>query len=69
MMNKILKGKIVECFGSQFEFARTIGEHESVVSRVIRGHCELDQVRREKWAKVLETDVKRLFPHQEINDV
>lgn len=55
-MNKFLKAKIVERFGSQFEFARAIGEHESVVSRVIRGRHTLTVDGRIKWAQVLECD-------------
>jgi hypothetical protein len=61
-MNKILKGKIVEKYGSQFEFARAIGEHEAIVSRVIRGHHTLDADGRIEWAKALECDdTDRLF--------
>lgn len=55
-MNKLLKGKIVERYGSQFEFARSIGEHESVVSRVIRGRHTLAVHERVKWAKALGCD-------------
>ncbi len=53
-MNKALKGRIVEKFGSQFEFARAIGEHESVVSRVVRGRLPLDPEKQKKWAGVLD---------------
>lgn len=60
-MNKILKGKIVEKFGSQFEFARIIGAHEADVSRVIHGRRDLDQDSQEKWAEVLGDDPQRLF--------
>jgi len=60
-MNKILKGKIVEKFGSQFGFARAIGEHEAVVSRVVRGRLALKESERLKWAHVLDDDATRLF--------
>jgi plasmid maintenance system antidote protein VapI len=52
-MNKILKAKIVERYGSQVEFAKKIGEHEAIVSRVIRGHHELTTEERLKWAIAL----------------
>ena len=65
-MNKFLKGKIVERFGSQFEFARAIGEHESIVSRVIRGHHTMTVEGRKKWAQVLGcNDADSLFEHKE----
>ena len=55
-MNKILKGKIVEKYGSQFEFALAIGEHEAVVSRIIRNHRELSPEDRLKWSNKLGCD-------------
>jgi transcriptional regulator with XRE-family HTH domain len=61
-MNKVLKGKIVERFGSQREFARFIGVHETFISRVVRMHHELDDDTRNQWAAVLDVDVKTLFP-------
>ena len=55
-MNKLLKGRIVEKFGTQFEFSRTIGEHEAVVSKVIRGHIILDPYKKKRWAAALNID-------------
>lgn len=52
-MNKTLKAKIVEKFGSQVEFAKAIGEHEPIVSRVIRGHHYLSAEERLRWAIAL----------------
>jgi plasmid maintenance system antidote protein VapI len=43
----------VEKYGSQIEFAKNIGEHEAIVSRVIRGHHELTTEERLKWAIAL----------------
>lgn len=64
-MNRLLKGKIVEKFGSQFEFARFIGEHESIVSRVLRGHHTLAVRDRVKWAQALGyDDAEKLFQAQ-----
>ncbi|MFY9112045.1 MAG: hypothetical protein WAP34_08905 [Desulfomonilia bacterium] len=61
-MNKKLKAKIIEHFGSQFHFALAIGSHESTVSKVIRGHKDLDEASRKKWANTLGVDdPDRLF--------
>jgi plasmid maintenance system antidote protein VapI len=61
-MNKYLKAKIVERYGSQFEFARAIAEHEAVVSRVIRGHRDLTPEEKARWANALGyDDAKSLF--------
>jgi plasmid maintenance system antidote protein VapI len=61
-MNKYLKARIVERYGSQFEFARALGEHEAVVSRIIRGHRELTPKEQMKWANALGCDdPERLF--------
>ena len=52
-MNKRLKGKIVEKFGTQFEFSKAVNDHESNVSRVIRGRRKLGDEDRKTWADVL----------------
>ena len=61
-MNRKLKAKIFEVFGSQADFAQAIGENESVVSRVIRGRCEIDPAKKKKWAKILRCRWGQLFP-------
>lgn len=64
-MNKILKGKIVEKYGSQFEFALAIGEHEAIVSRVVRGHHDLTVEEQIRWAEFLECeDPEKLFQQE-----
>lgn len=64
-MNKILKAKIVEKYGSQVEFSKIIGEHEAIVSRVIRGHHNLTPEERLRWAIALDCDnPEKLFPNQ-----
>jgi len=64
-MNKILKGKIVEKYGSQFEFALAIGEHEAIISRVVRGHHDLTAEERLRWAIALDCDdFQKLLPKQ-----
>ena len=60
-MNRKLKGKIVEKFGTQFEFSKTINEHESNISRVIRGRRELSQEDQKMWAEVLGAESAGLF--------
>jgi hypothetical protein len=52
-MNKELKSKIVKKYGSQFLFSVALGEHESQVSKVIRGRRPLSEVERRKWALAL----------------
>lgn len=60
-MNRNLKAEIIKKYGSQFEFAHAIGWHESIISRVIRGHHVLEDTAKQKWADVLGADVKELF--------
>ena len=60
-MNRKLKGKIVEKFGTQYEFSKIINEHESNVSRVVRGRRELSQADQKIWAEVLGAELKDLF--------
>ena len=65
-MNKILKARIVEKYGSQIEFAKAIREHEAVISRVIHGHNNLTAKERLKWARALDcNDSKKIFLNQE----
>lgn len=59
-MNKKLKAKIVEKFGTQFDFSKAINEHESNVSRVVRGRRELNEKDKKVWAKILEMDINEL---------
>lgn len=45
----------------QNSFAEMVGDHHTFVSRVINGWVNLDQKRKEKYAKVLECNVSELF--------
>ena len=54
-MNKRLKGRIVEIFGCQADFAQKAKVDESLVSRVIRGRRELAEDEQSRWAKILKT--------------
>ena len=60
-MNKKLKAKIVEKYGTQFDFASAIGEHEAVVSRVVRGRRTLSEADRQRWARLLGADSDVIF--------
>jgi len=61
-MNKKLKAKIVEAFGSQADFAQKIRVDESVISRVVRGRRTLSPEDQAKWVKVLKCDPAILEP-------
>ena len=60
-MNRKLKGKIVEVFGSQSNFAIKIGEDETYVSRVINGRRALDEKKQRRWAKALKVNAQDFF--------
>jgi ribosome-binding protein aMBF1 (putative translation factor) len=64
-MNRKLKARIIEKFGSQWEFAKAIEEHESTVSRVIRGRQSLSENERRKWATALNIkEPEKIFPEE-----
>lgn len=60
-MNLSLKLAILEKFPSQADFAQSIGEHESLVSRIIRGRRQLDPEKQREWAKALNSTPGELF--------
>lgn len=60
-INKKLKGKAIEKFGSQFVFAGAVQCRESFVSAVIRGKQKLSPEQLVKWSAALGTDVKKLL--------
>lgn len=64
-MNKILKSKIIEKFGTQFDFAIAVQMHESDVSRIIRGRREPTPETRKQWAAVLGVGEKRIFGNKD----
>jgi len=61
-MNKKLKAKIVECFGSQADFAQEIKVDESMVSRIVRGRRVLSPGDKVKWCNALNCDSSILEP-------
>ncbi len=60
-MNRKLKGKIVELYGSQTNFAMKIGEDETFVSRVINGRRRLNEKQQRRWAKALKVNSEDFF--------
>ena len=61
MQNVKLRKKIKERFNSQVAFAYHLGEHDSFVSKVVRGWKILPPERQDKWAKALKAEPKELF--------
>jgi len=60
-MNKRLKAKIIEKYGSQAEFSYDIRMHAAVVSRIIRNRRELSPEQKHEWAKKLNCRMKDIF--------
>ena len=60
-MNRTLRARIVERFGTQADFAHIIRATEPVVSRVVRGRKELPPEQQEKWARALGVTVEEIF--------
>ncbi len=60
-MNRKLKARIIEFFGTQADFAVKIKVDETVVSRIIRGRKILSPEDQKKWAEVLESAPRELF--------
>jgi plasmid maintenance system antidote protein VapI len=66
-MNKILKAKIFEKYGTQADFAGAIDTDETVVSRIIQGRRQLDSERQIIWAKALGCNPKDIFSDESQN--
>jgi len=64
-MNKKLKAKIIEEFGSQADFAQAMKIDETVVSRIINGRRVLNAEDEKKWCRVLGCDRKVLQPERD----
>ena len=60
-MNRPLRAKIVERFGTQADFAHIIRATEPVISRVVRGRKELPPEQQERWARALGATVEEIF--------
>lgn len=64
-MNKPLKARIIEVFGTQADFAEAIEDHESNISRVIRGRKALSKKEQKHWADILRCTPENIFKHKE----
>jgi plasmid maintenance system antidote protein VapI len=60
-LNRKLKAKIFEKYGTQADFAEAIDTDETIISRIIRGRRQLDSERQLIWAKALGCKPKDIF--------
>ena len=60
-LNLKLKLKIIEKYGGQWRFAAAVGEHESTVSKIIRGQKDLPENKRSIWSKALGCKPEEIF--------
>jgi transcriptional regulator with XRE-family HTH domain len=60
-MNRRLKARIFEVFGTQGDFAQEIGEDETLVSKIICGRRILSLEKQKKWAKALGRKPQEIF--------
>ena len=60
-MNKKLKSRIIEKYGTQADFAQAMKMDESIVSRVVRGRRTLQPATKKAWANALEWELEDLF--------
>lgn len=63
-MNRKLKGKIVEVFGTQADFSKAIGVDEATVSRVVRKRRNLSLQEMHRWASFLSCTAAEVFPRE-----
>jgi DNA-binding transcriptional regulator YdaS (Cro superfamily) len=63
-MNKRLKARIVLRFGTQEDFAQSIGERSTIVSNVVRGRRRLSPYKELEWAMALGCSPIDIFPKQ-----
>jgi hypothetical protein len=60
--NKKLEKKIKAKYPSFISFAYVIGEHESLVSKVLNGWRTISEERQEIWAQALDCEAEEIFP-------
>jgi transcriptional regulator with XRE-family HTH domain len=60
-MNRKLKAKIVQHFGTQSDFAQVIGADETLISKIVRGRRKLNPSIQRIWADVLGCKPKDIF--------
>ena len=59
--NLKIKGKIIENFGTQEDFAVVVGRRPDVVSRVVNGRYELKDHEKDRWARLLRCEASEIF--------
>lgn len=64
-MNKRLRLRIMEVFGTQSDFALRLGVNESTVSRVVKGRKRLSGVMKGQWARMLGCSQVDIFDEKE----
>ena len=60
-MNKKLKAKIIERYGTQADFAQAIDIDETFISKIIRGRRTLQPEKKALWAKTLRCRPRDIF--------
>jgi len=60
-MNKKLKARIIERFGTQADFAQTINADPGLISRVVRNRRILPKEDQRLWAKLLGAKPDEIF--------
>lgn len=64
-MNKRLKARIIELYGTQADFAAKLKVDDSLVSRVVRARRALTMADKKRWAEALNCSVAEFFNDQE----
>jgi len=60
-MNRILKSRIIQFYGTQADFASKAKVDEPTVSRVVRNRKTLTPEDQRYWAKLLKSEPEELF--------
>jgi transcriptional regulator with XRE-family HTH domain len=68
MRNQMLAAAIKMQFDRQLTFAEKVGLSELHVSQVITGRRKLSREEQARWAQVLQTPLRLLFPEENSNE-
>lgn len=58
-----LKGKIIEKFDTQADFARAVDEYPTTISGKLKGHIGITCADILKWSKVLDMELEEIGPY------
>jgi hypothetical protein len=61
-VNRKLKARIIERFGTQADFAQACGENAPKVSLVVNYRERLKPKEKRRWARLLDTRPEKIFP-------